>query len=131
MNAENGKIYYYNRLTKKSEYKKPRGFDGVDIKEKTDNEYTRTFQTFTATPLDDRRSTGGVVGEGKVGKWEEVPQEESFFVANSTKKIEEEKTKEKQSIIYYLTDIDQIPEGEIAGEMHSDIDKYEDANPGR
>lgn len=93
IDSSNGKIYYFNRITRKSEWKKPRGFDGVDLKERTDNEYTRTFRTFEATPLEQPKPTG----EGRVGKWEVVQPEDDYFKANAVKNEDATDTKPKQS----------------------------------
>lgn len=90
MDAENGKIYFYNRITGKSEWKKPKGFDGVDIKERTDNEYTRTFKDFTATPLEEPKT----IGATKIGKWEEVKPEDDFYIVNSVKNVEKREAEE-------------------------------------
>ena len=134
IDSSNNKIYYFNRLTKKSEWKKPKDFDGVDLKSRADNEYTRTFRTFEATPLEQPKPTG----EGRIGKWETVQPENDYFKVNAVKNEEENKesqAKPRQTIkttgsvieeiflLFYF--IDNIPEGEIIGEMHSDEEKYE------
>jgi len=83
---------------------KPRGFDGVDVKERQNNEYTRTFQTFTATPLDGVdgiKERSGPTGEGKAGKWEEISPEDSFFKQNMVK-IEDNKDKSNNSKIFLI-----------------------------
>ena len=76
-----GKVYYYNRITNKSEWKKPKNFDGVDLKERLDNEYTRTFRTFKATPIEEPKKAQEV----KIGEWEEVAPEDDFFKKNAYK----------------------------------------------
>jgi hypothetical protein len=122
-----GKVYYYNRITGKSEWKKPKGFDGYDLKERIDNEYTRTFKTFTATPLEEPKPVGAAI----VGKWEEVDPEDDFFKKNAVKNEEEENHKDKfhSSKLGGIKYIDVIPEGEIVGELDSDIDKYSSGSP--
>ncbi|CAI2374182.1 unnamed protein product [Moneuplotes crassus] len=119
MDAKTGKMYYFNRKTNKSEFKKPKDFDGVDIKKSTDNEYTRTFQTFEATPLDEE-PRAGPVGVGKAGQWEEVSPEDNFFTQNAVK---EEDKEEKPS--------NKIPEGEICGVLSLDPSKYPDGKTGK
>ena len=86
------KIYYYNRITRESEWKKPKGFDGVDLKERSDNEYTRTFRTFEATPLEQPKPTG----EGRIGKWEQVEPENDFFKVNAAKEETENESSQRQ-----------------------------------
>lgn len=109
MDSKTGKIYYYNRKTQKSESERPKNFDGVDISKKVDNEYTRTFQTFEATPLvEEEQRPQGKIGVGKVGQWEEVAPEESFFAQNKVQP-EEEKIPGKD----WHNSVDNIPEGEI------------------
>lgn len=122
-----GKVYYYNRITGKSEWKKPKGFDGYDLKERIDNEYTRTFKTFTATPLEEPIP----VGAATVGKWEEVDPEDDFFKKNAVKNDEEDDQKERfysgNTLSFDI--IDTIPEGQVVGELDSDIDKYSSGSP--
>ena len=123
------KIYYYNRITRESEWKKPKGFDGVDLKERSDNEYTRTFRTFEATPLEQPKPTG----EGRIGKWEQVEPENDFFKVNAAKEEAENENSQRQlnkpsskkPYIFNKFHIDKVPEGEIVGELHSDEEKYE------
>jgi len=114
IDQNSGKIYYHNRLSGKSEWKKPKNFDGYDLKEQRDNEYTRTFKVYTATPLEEPKHVGIV----QVGQWEDVAPEEDYFKVNAAKDSDDEQPATKAKTR-------RLPEGEIVGELHSDIDKYD------
>lgn len=74
------------------------------------------------------------MGKAEIGKWEVVDPSQDYFKVNSVKNVEgegEQEAKPKRKFITFsnslanVLSIGLVPEGEIVGELHSDVDKYE------
>eukprot|EP00347_Sterkiella_histriomuscorum_P014253 403361588 len=99
---DSGEVYYYNRITKKSDWVKPNDFDGYDINSgqnsvpQADSLYQRTFGgiqhiSHFPTALENK----GPVDQGVVGGWEEVRDEqEDYYKQHSLQNLDEQKRRQ-------------------------------------
>ena len=97
------KLYYYNRLTKKSEWDKPAKFDGYEIMSGQasmfgqDSEYQRTFGGGAATSFSEIAAKKPLE-DGALGGWEEVTEEDDYYKQNSIAKLDDEKRNEYEKM---------------------------------